>query len=59
MDELKLHGKTASIKIIRTYSSDNIERYWHGIWNGQMQYYKGKKGELVIWRIQTYRMDKE
>ena len=23
--------------IIGTYSSNNIEGYWHGIWNGQMQ----------------------
>ena len=29
MDDLKLFGKT--------------ERYWHGIWNGQMQYYAHKE----------------
>ena len=31
MDDLKLYGKT--------------ERYWHGIWNGQMQYYAHKERE--------------
>ena len=38
MDDLKLYFKTERElqSLIVTYSSDNIERYWQGIWKGQI-----------------------
>ena len=43
MHDLKLYGKTALIRVTVTYSLDNKKRYWHGIWNGQIQYHAYKE----------------
>ena len=37
MDELKLYGKTERELQSLVHTADNIKRYWHEIWNGQIQ----------------------
>ena len=45
VDNLKLYGKREQLQLYSSHNLSNIKKYWHGIWNRQMQYCVYKERE--------------